>query len=70
MAMARKSQAYATGAPWKLPLDSTRPSPVMTGLSTADASSRNAIVRAYSTVGEMCDVLRDVWGEYEEEAVI
>jgi methylmalonyl-CoA mutase N-terminal domain/subunit len=26
--------------------------------------------RAYATVGEMCDALRDVWGEYEEEAVI
>ena len=26
-------------------------------------------VRAYATVGEMCDVLRDVWGEYEEIAV-
>ncbi len=24
-------------------------------------------VRAYATVGEMCDVLRDVWGEYVEE---
>ena len=23
-------------------------------------------VRAYSTVGEMCDALRGVWGEYEE----
>ena len=23
-------------------------------------------VRAYVTVGEMCDALRDVWGEYEE----
>ena len=23
-------------------------------------------VRAYATVGEMCDTLRDVWGEYEE----
>ena len=23
-------------------------------------------VRAYSTVGEMCDALRAVWGEYEE----
>jgi methylmalonyl-CoA mutase N-terminal domain/subunit len=22
--------------------------------------------RAYATVGEMCDALRDVWGEYEE----
>ena len=27
-------------------------------------------VRAYATIGEMCDVLREVWGEYEEVAVI
>jgi methylmalonyl-CoA mutase, N-terminal domain len=27
-------------------------------------------VRAYATVGEMCDALRDVWGEYEEVAII
>jgi methylmalonyl-CoA mutase N-terminal domain/subunit len=27
-------------------------------------------VRAYATVGEMCDALRSVWGEYEETAVI
>jgi methylmalonyl-CoA mutase N-terminal domain/subunit len=27
-------------------------------------------VRAYATVGEMCDVLREVWGEYEEVPVI
>jgi methylmalonyl-CoA mutase N-terminal domain/subunit len=27
-------------------------------------------VRSYATVGEMCDVLRDVWGEYEEIPVI
>jgi methylmalonyl-CoA mutase N-terminal domain/subunit len=27
-------------------------------------------VRAYATVGEMCDVLRGVWGEYEEVPVI
>ena len=27
-------------------------------------------VRAYATVGEMCDALRDVWGEYEEVPVI
>ena len=26
-------------------------------------------VRAYATVGEMCDALREVWGEYEEVAV-
>ena len=27
-------------------------------------------VRAYATVVEMCDALRDVWGEYEEVPVI
>jgi methylmalonyl-CoA mutase N-terminal domain/subunit len=27
-------------------------------------------VRAYATVGEMCDALRVVWGEYEEVPVI
>ena len=27
-------------------------------------------VRAYATVGEMCDVLREVWGEYEEMPII
>jgi|TARA_B100000315_G_C14591897_1_gene596333 methylmalonyl-CoA mutase N-terminal domain/subunit len=27
-------------------------------------------VRAYATLGEMCDALRDVWGEYEEAPAI
>ena len=27
-------------------------------------------VRAYATVGEMCDAFRDVWGEYEETPII
>ena len=27
-------------------------------------------VRAYATLGEMCDALRDVWGEYQEQAII
>jgi methylmalonyl-CoA mutase N-terminal domain/subunit len=27
-------------------------------------------VRAYATVGEMCDALREIWGEYEETPVI
>jgi methylmalonyl-CoA mutase N-terminal domain/subunit len=27
-------------------------------------------VRAYATVGEMCDALRDVWGEWEEQPMI
>ena len=29
-----------------------------------------AAVRAYATVGEMCDALRDVWGEYEETPAV
>jgi methylmalonyl-CoA mutase N-terminal domain/subunit len=27
-------------------------------------------VRAYATVGEMCDALRDVWGEWREPAIV
>ncbi len=27
-------------------------------------------VRTYATVGEMCDALREVWGEYEETPII
>jgi methylmalonyl-CoA mutase N-terminal domain/subunit len=27
-------------------------------------------VRAYATIGEMCDALRDVWGEYEEVPIV
>ena len=27
-------------------------------------------VRAYATIGEMCDALRDVWGEYEETPTV
>ena len=26
--------------------------------------------RAYATVGEMCDALREVWGEYQEVPLI
>jgi methylmalonyl-CoA mutase, N-terminal domain len=29
-----------------------------------------AAVRAYATVGEMCDALREVWGEFEEVPVV
>ena len=27
-------------------------------------------VRAHATIGEMCNVLRDAWGEYEEAPII
>ncbi len=45
-------------------------------LRTAARSTANVMppildaVRAYATIGEMCDVLRDVFGEYEEVPVI
>jgi methylmalonyl-CoA mutase N-terminal domain/subunit len=45
-------------------------------LRAAAAGTRNTMeplldaVRAYATVGEMCDALRAVWGEYVEQAVI
>jgi methylmalonyl-CoA mutase N-terminal domain/subunit len=45
-------------------------------LRTAAEGSANLMppildaVRAYATLGEMCDVLRDVWGEYEETPII
>jgi methylmalonyl-CoA mutase N-terminal domain/subunit len=45
-------------------------------LRTAAEGSTNLMppildaVRAYATLGEMCDALRDAWGEWEEEAVI
>jgi methylmalonyl-CoA mutase N-terminal domain/subunit len=45
-------------------------------LRRAAAGSENTMypileaVRAYATIGEMCDALRDVWGEYEEIPVV
>ena len=49
-AMARKSHTKASGAPWKFPHDSTRPSGRIIGLSMAASSSRSAIVRAWAMV--------------------
>jgi methylmalonyl-CoA mutase N-terminal domain/subunit len=46
------------------------------GLRAAARGTENVMVpildavRAYATIGEMCDALRDVWGEYEEVPVI
>jgi methylmalonyl-CoA mutase N-terminal domain/subunit len=45
-------------------------------LREAAAGAKNTMpplvdaVRAYATIGEMCDALRDVWGEYQEQAII
>ena len=46
------------------------------GCETAAGTTENLMppildaVRAYATLGEMCDALRDVWGEYEEVPII
>jgi methylmalonyl-CoA mutase, N-terminal domain len=46
------------------------------GLRTAARSGGNTMyplldcVKAYATIGEMCDALRDVWGEYEEVPLV
>jgi methylmalonyl-CoA mutase N-terminal domain/subunit len=48
----------------------------LTRLRAAARSTENVMipmldaVRVYATVGEMCDALREVWGEYEEVPVI
>jgi methylmalonyl-CoA mutase N-terminal domain/subunit len=45
-------------------------------MSEVAATSENLMpsileaVRAYATIGEMCDVLRSVWGEYEEVPIV
>jgi methylmalonyl-CoA mutase, N-terminal domain len=56
--------------------DSAAVSRALDALRTAAAGSANTMpalldaVRAYATVGEMCDALREVWGEYQEQAII
>ncbi len=52
--------------------DSTRVQQTLAAMKTAAAGTENLMppildaVRAYATLGEMCDALREVWGEYEE----
>jgi methylmalonyl-CoA mutase N-terminal domain/subunit len=56
--------------------DHVRVQRTLDGLRQAARSDANLMppileaVRAYATLGEMCDALRDVWGEYEEVPVI
>src|SRR6185436_13962227 len=55
--------------------DNARVQRTLDALRTTARSTGNLMpqildaVRAYATVGEMCDALRDVWGEYEEVPV-
>ena len=56
--------------------DDTAVRQALDGLKAGAAGDANTMpllidaVRAYATLGEMCDVLREVWGEYEEIPVI
>ena len=56
--------------------DSARVARALDALQAAARSDQNVMppileaVRAYATLGEMCDSLREVWGEYEEVPVI
>jgi len=52
--------------------DQARVSRALADLAAAARGTTNTMppliecVRAYATIGEMCDALRLVWGEYEE----
>jgi methylmalonyl-CoA mutase N-terminal domain/subunit len=56
--------------------DSGRVDRALDALKAAATSGTNVMppildaVRAYATLGEMCNALREVWGEYEETPVI
>ena len=56
--------------------DQSRVTATLDRLRAAAATPENLMppildaVRAYATLGEMCDALRDAWGEYEEVPVI
>jgi methylmalonyl-CoA mutase N-terminal domain/subunit len=56
--------------------DNDRVARALDRLRTAATGTANTMpalieaVRAYATVGEMCDALREVWGEYEEVPLI
>jgi methylmalonyl-CoA mutase N-terminal domain/subunit len=56
--------------------DAARVRATLEALETAAAGAENLMprildaVRAYATVGEMCNTLRGVWGEYRETSII
>jgi hypothetical protein len=56
IAIASASQANASGAPWKLPQDSTRPSRSTIGLSIAERSSAAATVSAWLSTSRAAPV--------------
>ena len=56
--------------------DNARVQQALEAMKVAAAGAENLMprileaVRAYATLGEMCDALREVWGEYEETPII
>jgi methylmalonyl-CoA mutase, N-terminal domain len=56
--------------------DAGRVAAALQALQSAAAGAENTMprlldaVRVYATVGEMCDALRQVWGEYEELPIL
>ena len=56
--------------------DTARVQQTLAAMKSAAAGTENLMprildaVRAYATLVEMCDALRDVWGEYEETPII
>ena len=59
-------------APLKAARDNARVARCLEELKTAARGTANVMypildcARAYATLGEMCDALREVWGEYQE----
>ena len=55
--------------------DNARVAATLADLKRAAAGTDNLMppiveaARAYATLGEMCDALREAWGEYEEPPV-
>jgi methylmalonyl-CoA mutase N-terminal domain/subunit len=55
--------------------DNERVRAALSGLQAAARGTGNLMLpildaaRAYATLGEMCDALREVWGEYEEQPI-
>ena len=66
--LARLEELGARATTTRFAARSTRSAPPRADRRTHVSAARCA--RAYATVGEMCDTLRDVWGEYEEVPII
>ena len=56
--------------------DGAKVTAALDGLQRAAAGTDNTMphlldaVRAYATLGEICDTLREVWGSYTESSIV